>query len=91
MMSFYWTALVSRVMAIPTKIKLYAGIAIIIAIALWRWRAMGIRAAIEALERKDRERAQRIKEAVAVARSNHPDGDDDIIDRLHKRGQLRSD
>lgn len=74
---------------VPTKLKLYGGIAVVIVIALLRWRALGIRAAVKALERKDQERAQRIREKIAVARSRHPDGDVDIIERLRDYGAIR--
>lgn len=76
---------------IPTKVKLYGGAAIVAIVVLLRWRAAGIKAAIEEIERKDRERAQRIKEKVAIARSQHPDGDNDIVERLRKYGRLRPD
>ena len=76
---------------VPTKLKIYGAAALVAVVVLLRWRSAGIKAAIEELERKDRERAQRIKEKVAVARSNHPDGDNDIIERLREHGRLRED
>lgn len=76
---------------VSLKTKLYAGAAIVIVFALLRWRAAGINAALREVERKDAERAQRLRERIAVARSKHPDGDDDIIERLRDYGQLRED
>lgn len=76
---------------VPVKLQIYAGVAIVIVIALLRWRALGIQSAIKEIERKDQARAQRIREKIAVARSNHPDGDVDIIERLRKHGRLRDD
>ena len=77
--------------AIPDKIKLYTGVAIVIVIALLRWRQVGINSAIEKLEKRDHERAQKIKERVAVARSRYPDGDVDIVARLREYGHLRDE
>jgi len=76
---------------VPVKLQIYAGVAVVIVIALLRWRALGIQSAIKELQRKDLARAQRIREQIAVARSNHPDGDHDIIERLRKHGRLRDD
>lgn len=75
--------------AVPARVKIYIGVAIAIVIALWRWRAAGINAAIDKIKLEEKERAQRIKEQIAVSRSNHPDGDNDIIERLRKHGNLR--
>ena len=76
---------------VSLKTKLYAGAALVIVIALLRWRAAGINAALDEVRRKDAERAQRLRERIAVARSRHPDGDDDIIERLREFGRLRDD
>lgn len=76
---------------IPTKVKLYGAATLFIVIALFRWRAVGIRKAVGEVKRKDEERAQKIRERVAVARSKHPDGDVDIIKRLRKMGAIRND
>lgn len=76
---------------VSLKTKLYGAAAVVIIFALLRWRNAGIKAAVEEVQRKDRERAQEIRERIAVARSNHPDGDDDIIDRLRDGGHLHED
>ena len=83
------SAIWSYIVNVPTKLKLYAGAALVIIIALLRWRAAGINAALEEVRRKDAAKAQRLRERVAVARSNHPDGDNDIIERLREHNAIR--
>lgn len=83
--------MIGWLLAVPTRLKIYAGVGIIIVLALLRWRSAGITAAVEELKRKDRENARQIRHNAMVARSRYPDGDDDVLERLRKSGRLRDD
>jgi len=63
---------------------------IFVAIAgLFRWRAQGIRDAIDRLKSQEAERIRRMQDDARQARTNPPSGPDDIIKRLREAGRLR--
>ena len=63
---------------------------IFVAIAgLFRWRAQGIRDAIDRLQAQEAERIRRMQDDANKARADQPVDPDDIIKRLREAGRLR--
>jgi len=63
---------------------------IFVAIAgLFRWRAQGIRDAIDRLKSQEAERIRRMQDDANKARADVPVGPDDIIKRMREAGRLR--
>jgi len=63
---------------------------VFVAIAgLFRWRAQGIRDAIDRLKSQEAERIRRMQDDANKARTNPPISPDDIIKRLRDAGRLR--
>ena len=63
---------------------------IFIAIAgLFRWRAQGIRDAIDRLQAQEAERIRRMQDDANKARADQPVDPDDIIKRMREAGRLR--
>ena len=63
---------------------------IFVAIAgLFRWRAQGIRDAIDRLQAQEAERIRRMQDDANKARADQPVDRDDIIKRMREAGRLR--
>jgi len=63
---------------------------IFVAIAgLFRWRAQGIRDAIDRLQAQEADRIRRMQDDANKARADVPVGPDDIIKRMREAGRLR--
>ena len=63
---------------------------VFVAIAgLFRWRAQGIRDAIDRLQAQEAERIRRMQDDADKARADQPIDPDDIVKRLREAGRLR--
>lgn len=72
-----------------TRAIILLGMVFVAVAALFRWRAQGIRDAIDRLKAQEAERIRRIEDDANKARAHQPVDHDDIIKRLRDAGRLR--
>lgn len=72
-----------------TRAIVLLGMVFVAIAGLFRWRAQGIRDAIDRLQAQEAERIRRMQDDANKARADQPVDPDDIIKRLREAGRLR--
>ena len=72
-----------------TRAIVLLGMVFVAIAGLFRWRAQGIRDAIDRLKSQEAERIRRMQDDANKARADAPSGPDDIIKRMRDAGRLR--
>ena len=72
-----------------TRAIVLLGMVFVAIAGLFRWRAQGIRDAIDRLKAQEVERIRRMQDDANKARADQPVGPDDIIKRMRDAGRLR--
>jgi len=72
-----------------TRAIVLLGMVFVAIVGLFRWRAQGIRDAIDRLQAQEAERIRRMQDDADKARADQPIDPDDIVKRLREAGRLR--
>jgi len=72
-----------------TRAIVLLGMVFVAIAGLFRWRAQGIRDAIDRLKSQEAERIRRMQDDAKKARADVPVDPDDIIKRMREVGRLR--
>ena len=72
-----------------TRAIVLLGMVFVAIAGLFRWRAQGIRDALEELKAKEAARVKEIQANAKQARTDSPASPDDIIKRMRDAGRLR--
>lgn len=72
-----------------TRAIVLLGMVFVAIAGLFRWRAQGIRDALEELKAKEAARVKEIQANAKQARTDSPSDPDDIIKRMRDAGRLR--